>query len=113
MTGGACRLLCTQVTARCHERLDITRSDGTVARDADEVREQRKRVITQHNQWVVPQYRHLTDKRNQLRADQLEVPCAGSVVVMLQLNGQIDVLPLPGGDHERIVDDWAHPLCRP
>jgi competence protein ComEC len=112
VTGGACRLLCTQVTGRCHGALDVAQADGSVARDAGQVDEQRARVITQHNQWTIPQYRHLTDKRRQVRSCQLEVPCAGSVMIKLGLDGQIDVLPLPGGGHERIVDDWDHPLCR-
>jgi hypothetical protein len=112
LTGGACRLLCTQLTARCHGPVDITQADGTVVRDRDEVSELRERVITQHHQWTVPQYRHLTDRRRAVRSGQLEVPCAGTVVVTFHLDGRVDVLPAPGGGHESVVDDWERPLCR-
>ena len=63
--------------------------------------------------YAEPQYRHLTDKRGQIEKGRLEVPCAGTVVVKLHLDGRVDVLPSRGGEHERIVDDWQHPLCRP
>lgn len=112
LTGGACRLLCTQLTARCHGPVDITQADGTVVRDRDEVSELRERVITQHHQWTVPQYRHLTDRRRAVRSGQLEVPCAGTVVVTFHLDGRVDVLPAPGGGHESVVDGWEQPLCR-
>ena len=112
LTGGACRLMCTQLTARCHRSLDIVQPDGAVVRDADEISELRARVITQHHQWIVPQYRHLTDKRRAVRSGQLEVPCAGTVVVTLHLDGRVDVLPAPGGGHDVVVDGWEQPLCR-
>lgn len=113
--GGACRLLCTQVTARCHASLDTRTSDGKVTRNAAEIEAQRRRVFTKQDQWTEPQYRHLTDRRRTLRTGLLEVPCAGTVVVRLYLNGQVEVLPAPapGGGHERIIDDWQRPLCRP
>ncbi|MFS8066705.1 MAG: ComEC/Rec2 family competence protein [Byssovorax sp.] len=110
VTGGACRLLCTQVTARCHAPLEIAGSGGE--KDAVAIDAQRRRVITEHNQWTEPQYRHLTDRRRQIIKGRLEVPCAGTVVVKLQLDGRVEVLPSRGGDHEVIVDDWQHPLCR-
>jgi beta-lactamase superfamily II metal-dependent hydrolase len=113
VAGGACRLLCTQLTARCHSRLDIVQADGSVVRDAEEVAELRERVITSHQQWTEPQYRHLTDQRRMVRSGRLEVPCAGTVMVTLHLDGQIDVRPQPSGGHDRVVDDWEHPLCRP
>jgi beta-lactamase superfamily II metal-dependent hydrolase len=113
MTGGACRLLCTQVTARCHGPIDITRPDGTVIRDADEVASLRDRVVTKHQQWTVPHYRHLTDKRREVRSDSLEVPCAGTVMVVLHLDGRISVFPTSGGGHDSVVDDWDRPMCRP
>lgn len=114
VTGGACRLLCTQVTARCHADLDTLDSDGTVARNLVEIEAQRRRVITKQNQWMEPQYRHLTDRRQQIQKGLLEVPCAGTVIVKLHLDGRpVEVLPAPGGGHAQIVDDWQRPLCRP
>src|SRR5204862_3683469 len=112
VTGGACRLLCTQVTGRCHGPLEVTGSDGTVIRDADEVTRLRERVITRHHQWTEAQYRHLTDKRRTIRSGQLEVPCAGTVVVTLHLDGRMEVRPAPGGRHGEVIDRWEHPLCR-
>jgi beta-lactamase superfamily II metal-dependent hydrolase len=113
ITGGTCRLLCTQVTARCHAPLEIVRSDGRAERDPIAIEEQRRRVITEHNQWTEPQYRHLTDKRRQIRTGLLEVPCAGTVVVKLPLHGgAVEVLPAREGGHEQIVDGWQRPLCR-
>lgn len=70
-------------------------------------------AITMQNQWTEPQYRHLTDKRRQITKGLLEVPCAGTVVVKMLLDGRVEVLPSRGGEHERVVDDWLHPLCRP
>lgn len=87
-------------------------ADGTVVRDVDEIAESRRRVLTQHHQWIVPQYRHLTDKRGEARVGQLEVPCAGTVVVNFHLDGRREVLPAPGGGHESVVDGWERPLCR-
>ena len=113
LTGGACRLLCTQITARCHGPIDITRPDGATVRDADEVASLRDRVVTKQQQWTVPQYRHLTDKLRAVRSNLLEVPCAGTVMVVLHLDGEINVFPTPGGGHDSVVDDWDRPMCRP
>jgi hypothetical protein len=112
LAGGRCRLLCTQVTGRCHGSLDVVNAEGTAARDIDEIVRLRERVITQHHQWTVPQYRHLTDKRREVRSGQLEVPCAGTTVVTLHLDGRVDVLPASGGRYEEVIDRWEHPLCR-
>lgn len=111
--GGVCRMLCTQVTPRCHPPLEMATADGRAARDPAEIEAHRRRVITEHNQWTEPQYRHLTDRRRQIRRGLLEVPCVGTVVVKMYLDGRVEVLPARGGEHERIVDDWERPLCRP
>lgn len=103
VTGGACRLLCTQVTGRCH---------GPLERDADQIERHRKRVILEHRQWTLPQYRHLTDDLRDPRPARREVPCAGTVIVTMHLSGQIDVLPAPRAGHDAVVDRWKHPLCR-
>ncbi len=108
---GECRLVCTQVTGRCHGSLEVTRADGTVVRDVKEITSLRKRVLTQHHQWTLPQYRHLTDERREVRAGQLEVPCAGTVIVRLHLDGRIGVLPGSGGRYEELLERWEHPLC--
>ncbi len=112
ITGGACRLVCTQVTARCHGSLEVTRADETVVRDLKEITSLRRHVITQHHQWTLPQYRHLTEERREIRAGQLEVPCAGTVIVRLHLDGRIGVLPATHGRYDELVDGWEQPLCR-
>lgn len=84
-----------------------------MTRDVAEIEAQRQRVITGQDQWTEPQYRHLTDRRRKLKQGRLEVPCAGTVIVKLYLNGQVEVLPAPGGGHAQIIDDWQRPLCRP
>ncbi len=113
ITGGACRLLCTQVTARCHAPLETT-TDGITSRDAAEVDLQRDRVLGDpgFRHWAEPQWRHLTDQRQQVRKGLLEVPCAGTVAVALHLNGQVRILPAESSDHERLVDGWRNPLSR-
>lgn len=114
LTRGACRMLCTQVTARCHAPLETVAADGSTSRDAGEISLQRERLLGQpgFSHWAEPQWRHLTDKRQQVRANRLEVPCAGSVVVSLHLNGEVRILPDAHGDHERVVDGWRNPLSR-
>jgi beta-lactamase superfamily II metal-dependent hydrolase len=113
VSGGRCRLLCTQVTGRCHGPLETITTGGRVVRDAKQISRLRVHVITQHHQWTVPQYRHLTDKHREIRSGQLEVPCAGTALVTLPLEGKIDVRPAPGGGHDDVVSGWEHPLCCP
>ncbi|HWO23773.1 MAG TPA: MBL fold metallo-hydrolase [Kofleriaceae bacterium] len=112
VTGGKCRLLCTQVTGRCHGPLETIQADGRIVRDADQIATQRQRVVWYHQQWTLPQYRHLTDDLRAAKADQLEVPCAGTVIVTLYSDGRLEVLPLPRGRYEEVIDRWRHPLCR-
>jgi hypothetical protein len=114
ITGGTCRLLCTQLTARCHAPLETNAKAGGVTRDATEISVLRGRVLGEpgFRHWAEPQWRHLTDKRRAVQTGLLELPCAGTVVVSLHLNGAVRVLPSPGSDHDRLVDGWQHPLCR-
>ncbi len=114
ITGGSCRLLCTQVTARCHAPLEKVAADGSTSRDPTEIALQRERVLGDpgFGHWAEPQWRHLTDKRRLVRSGQLEVPCAGTVAVSLHLNGEVRILPAKNSDHERVVDGWHNPLSR-
>ncbi len=106
-------MLCTQVTARCHAPFDVVGSDGRAERDTDEVAAQRERVLTQADfkHWAEPQWRHLTDRRKDVRRGLLEVPCAGTVAVSLYLDGRVRVVPLRG-EHDKLVDTWRQHLCR-
>lgn len=114
ITGGTCRMLCTQVTARCHPSLEIANGTSHPPRDPDEIAAQRERVMGRpgFTHWAEPQWRHLTDKRRQVRQGHLEVPCAGTVLVKLYLDGRTEVWPPIRGDHEKLVDTWRRPLCR-
>lgn len=102
----------TQVTGRCHGPLECVEAGGRIVRDAEEIAKQRDQVVRQHQQWTLPQYRHLTDDLREVQAGQLEVPCAGTVIVTLHLDGRLGVLPAPRGRHEEVIDLWKHPLCR-
>jgi hypothetical protein len=62
--------------------------------------------------WAEPQWRHLTDARRQVRTGLLELPCAGTVVVTMHLDGTVAILPQEGA-HSLLVDSWQRPLCRP
>jgi beta-lactamase superfamily II metal-dependent hydrolase len=110
LIGGSCRLVCTQVTPRCHASLQIPGPGGPM-RDDDEIARLRQRVLTTHRGWAEPQYRHLTDRRSKIKTGQPEVPCAGTTLVKLQFDGTITVLP-GRGEHAEIIDEWDQPLCR-
>lgn len=97
--GGRCRLLCTQVTPRCEPTVQ-----GLAARFAGSA--------LRSNHFAEPPWRHLSDRRNP-RREPREVPCAGTVVTELRADGTLRVLPEPHSAHERLVDGWKRPLCRP
>ena len=97
--GDACRLVCTQVTARCEP--------GVARRDPSLVT-----LALRSDHFAEPPWRHLS-ARGAPRRDRTEVPCAGTVVAELRDNGDLRVLPARDGPHKRLVDGWKRPLCRP
>jgi beta-lactamase superfamily II metal-dependent hydrolase len=90
---GACRLVCTQLTARCHK-------DPLALRDES--------LKNQGN--VFYPFRHRLLK-GEHRPDQ-EVPCAGTILVDLDEQGAINVTPAPQSWHDTLVDKMNTPLCR-
>lgn len=86
---GRCRLVCTQLTPRCHPN-PVDLRPGFEDRGAE----------------VVVPYRH---RLRRLRP--LEVPCAGSVVAWIKDDGSVEVLPARGDWHEAFVRRAANPLC--
>lgn len=81
------RLLCTQLTPRCHADPSKLRP-GFSTRGAE----------------VSLPYRHL------LRQNR-EVPCAGTVVAWIGSDGSLTVLPPRGGWHDEFVKLVERPLC--
>ena len=86
--GGDCRLLCTQVTPRCHDDLAGLR--------------ERAIELTSHAEWP---YRHKGARARD------EVPCAGTIVLWLDARGHLEVEPSLRA-HEQQLLHIGHPLCR-
>lgn len=114
-----CRLLCTQVTGKCHK--PFARSGGS---SDDSEREEAIRAERAH--WLPdpyggsahfsePPWRHYghrsdgahTDRRN----GRLEVPCAGTISVRIDHRGEVRVDPSPELLDSRIRR-WTAPMCR-
>lgn len=92
--GGECRLLCTQLTPRCHDfplsvREQALEKAGSV-------------------EWP---YRHRAQQRQRTRPTS-EVPCAGTVVVSIDAHGELSVLPDAGEGHGELVTGLQRPQCR-
>ena len=85
------RVLCTQLTPRCHPDPQMLRS-GFEGRTSE----------------VLPPYRHQLRKRKPP-----EVPCAGSVVAWIDASGAVEVIPRRGEWHDKFVGRVDAPLCRP
>lgn len=102
ITGGACRMLCTQVTERCHP---------TITGEHDLLR---KLVLDElRDYFPEPPWRHLTDTHRNVKSGMKEVPCAGTVVVRIDDNGDVRVSPSAEGKHAEVISLWEQPLCRP
>lgn len=84
---GKCRILCTQLTGRCHENPHL----------------HREKAIENVSGVVYP-YRHHMAK--------LETPCAGSVMVVLGSSGCIEIEPSSADWHDDFVALMNTPLCR-
>lgn len=102
--GSACRLMCTQVTERCHP--------GIKSGSAKETR-QRLLDLLGTRPFVEPLWRHYEDaQRLAGRRQDTEVPCAGTVVVHLRPGQPAMVFPRIA-DQRPVIDTWTSPLCRP
>lgn len=87
---GACRVLCTQLTSRCHDRPEERLEQG-LARTGE----------------VAYAYRH----RRRRSGDAVEVPCAGSITVILDGAGGYSVAPPSPGWHQAFVAKLDQPMC--
>lgn len=92
--GGACRLLCTQLTPTCHEHPELLRDEALVNAGGVEY-----------------PYRHRVVEGHPSRRPAQEVPCAGSVVVWLSANGDLRVEPSIDEDHSRFLRRVDRPRC--
>lgn len=90
----ACRVLCTQLTPRCH-------SDPTELRD--EALAVAGIVEWPYRQRAVPGHGHHRPKD--------EVPCAGSVVTWIDAAGRLELEPARGGEHDGLLARVEHPMC--
>lgn len=88
--GGACRVLCTQMTRRCHP-------------DPAALRE-RALALSSGVEWP---YRH----HGGPGASPAETPCAGSVVLWIDEAGAVSVEPSRSGPHRELLGLLTHPLC--
>jgi len=93
---GACRLLCTQLTPRCHDDPGVLRNEA----------------LTYAGGVEFP-YRHLAVPGPPKSRPPTEVPCAGAVVAWIAADGGLMVEPAPGEDHDRLLRRVDHALCRP
>lgn len=96
-----CRVRCTQVTPAC----DAALKEAEVARTL-------RLAVLGAARLAEPPWRHLTPSGRPNNAlSHREVPCAGTVSVGLRAGG-VEVRPRPD-DHDRIIERWRHPWCRP
>lgn len=94
--GNACRLLCTQLTPRCHPDPTEVRDEALAGAGLVE--------------WP---YRHRAVPGDRNWRPHGEVPCAGSVVAWIDAAGNLEVEPAPKGEHDRLLLRVAHALCQP
>ncbi|NOY24308.1 MAG: hypothetical protein GXP62_00385 [Oligoflexia bacterium] len=93
---GVCRLLCTQVTPRCH--LDPT---------------EHRALALDIAQGGEPAFRHLGIPGNRAAPRPAEAPCAGTVVASVGPDGTLRIVPEPEGRHGRdLVSQFDGPACR-
>lgn len=116
--GTRCRLLCTQVTGRCHPDFDRAAPEN---RRRSAIRQARSRLPSPHednNHFAEPPWRHYKQPRDRDRTrgvnfDLLEVPCAGTISVRIDAGGKVDVDP--SDSHPSLakrIRRWSAPLCR-
>lgn len=99
-----CSTVCTQITPRCDPRL--VSSEG--ARDLARVR----RADLRHCEEALLAWRHRPDGRARGKdPPREEVPCAGSIAIVLHEDGRIERLPAAGALHERHVHSLPGAWC--
>ncbi|MCK6591177.1 MAG: hypothetical protein L6Q76_26795 [Polyangiaceae bacterium] len=98
-----CSTVCTQLTPRCHP-------DVAASNDAFE----RRFWNLKYAQEAELAWRHLRDGRAPgTNPPQGEVPCAGSIEVVLYEDGHVEQIPEPGSVHTTHVLPYVeHPWCQ-
>lgn len=94
---GGCRILCTQLTARC----------------TDDPDRYRRTALTNATEVVYP-YRHRSPpggRHHPAHARRRETPCAGSILVTISEDGALRVTPDQTSWHGPFVESLATPLC--
>jgi len=90
---GECRLLCTQLTPRCHrspiERREAMRNQATM---------------------VEPPYRQWNEAGQSRRPK--EVPCAGSIVAWIDASGELHHEPSADSEHTKALLRVDNPQCQ-
>ncbi|MCA9543969.1 MAG: MBL fold metallo-hydrolase [Myxococcales bacterium] len=93
--GGACRVLCTQLTPRCHADPEALRDEALLYAGGVEY-----------------PYRHRAQPGHRKARPENQVPCAGNIAVWLTADGAVHVEPVSGGDHDRLLAQIDAPLCQ-
>ena len=96
-----CRIVCTQMTSRCHPHPHQVR-EHALARAAG--------VEWPYRHWA--KRGHPGEPGQTVNRPKTEVPCAGSVVAWIDDSGQLDIEP-GSGEHGVVVDRALSPKCRP
>jgi len=91
--GGECRLLCTQLTPRCH---------GSPIELREAMRNQATMVEPPYRQW---------DATGKSRRSK-EVPCAGSIVAWIDASGRLHHEPSIDSEHTKLLRRVDNPRCR-
>lgn len=90
----ACRLLCTQLTPRCHDAPLALREEALANAGGVE--------------WP---YRHRVVAGHDSKRPAEEVPCASTISVSIDATGALTVLPETKSEHDALVARIDHPLC--
>ncbi len=91
--GTQCRILCTQMTTRCHKKPVKVRADALRAASGIEY-----------------PYRHHAQPGAPSPRPDTEVPCAGTVLVSINATGTVYIQPRPKA-HESVIELLDHPMC--
>jgi beta-lactamase superfamily II metal-dependent hydrolase len=96
--GDECRLLCTQLTPRCHDE-PLALRDEALAQAGGVEWPYRHRVVPGHP--------------TKSRRPREEVPCAGTIAASMDATGRLSVLPEEKDAHAALIRRVDHPLCMP
>lgn len=98
-----CRTLCTQLTPRCEPAVET--DDGSLVH--------RTRNLP-NSEEAEPAWRHRPDGRARtVHPPMGEVPCAGTISIVVHANGKLEHFPEPGGNHStHVLPTIARAWCQ-